>query len=248
MVTTRTGTHDLGYFDSWPAPMYEAMTKLNPCPVINSTTPFYGPLIYTLCRVIPAYRALEMGVAQGWTSGFMAWAIKENNDRHGANGKYYGLDSAPKPEEQKAHDALGLPSEFIHCPEGSVAFLEKQTKWEKDSLDLVFIDGWHNTDYVRRELELVYPLVKDGGRGYILMHDVYATCEQVFREVSKDQRYHFEFVRFLENYGLAILRKMENYDDKKIYWPEGDQPHPEGLDMSVATKFKEGMKTAEKMK
>ena len=86
------GDFNLGYFKEWPAPMYEAMCRLNPAESINSTTPHYGPLLYAIARAIGAHNILEIGVAQGWTSGFLAWAIKENNTRYGMGGKFFAID------------------------------------------------------------------------------------------------------------------------------------------------------------
>lgn len=220
----RTTENDLGYFDVYPAPMWEAMCKVNPADCINSTTPHYGPLLYALGRVIGIHYALEIGVAEGYSSGFLAWAVKECNTRYAANGRFYGLDCSDKSHIQKTHDELGLPSTFIQDHHGSVHWLENQKIIHPETLDLVFIDGLHQTEYVTREVELLYPLVKGNGNGYICLHDVYSTVEEAFLPIARDPRYQFEVMRFLPNYGFGILRKMEGYDHKKIFWgPEGDQ-------------------------
>lgn len=226
---------NLGYFKLYPAPIFEAMARLNPAESINSTTPHYGPLLYTLTRVIGAHRVLEIGVAQGWSSGLMAWGVKENNDRYAAGGKFFAIDIDDKAYIQAEHDAVGLPSKFIHHPEGSVHFLEHPELWplefEKDSFDLIFIDGLHQKDYVRREIELVYPLLKGNGNGYLCLHDVYAFMESLWPEITEQtapdkdgvMKKAWEHVRFLPNYGFGLLRKMEGYDHFKTFWPDGDQ-------------------------
>lgn len=229
LAQRRTGLDDLGYFDKFPAPMYEAMARLSPSGVINSTTPNYGPLLYTLGRAIGAMSVLEIGVAQGWSSGFMAWAVRENGVRHGVQGRYYGVDVAEKDDLRQRCDELQLPVEFIAHPKGSVDFLRQQKRWGPETFDLVFIDGWHNNTYVMQEMELIYPLVKGGGKGYVAMHDVYAYCEGVYKSITNDPRYEWESIRFFDNYGLALLRKMAGYDHDRIHWPEGDQPHAEGF-------------------
>ena len=225
----RASMDDMGYFDTYPAAMYEAMASLSPSSVINSTTPHYGPLLYTLGRAIGVHKVLEIGVAQGWSSGFMAWAVKENNARYGAGGRYYGLDVAEKGELQAHCNALDLPATFIAHPKGSVDWLETQKLIEPETLDLVFVDGWHNNVYVKREIELLYPLVKGNGKGYIAMHDIYAYVEGAWKDIVQDTRYQWEHVRFLDNYGFGLLRKMEGYDPAKVYWPDGDQPHAENF-------------------
>ena len=229
------GDWDLGYFKIYPAPMWEAMTRLNPCEMINSTTPHYGPLLYALGRAIPAFNILEIGIAEGWSSGFMAWAVKENNTRYAMNGHYWGLDISDKLHIQKMHDETGLPSTFIQHEKGSVDFLENKALWPEcwrnEFFDLIFIDGLHQADYVRREMELVYPLLKGNGSGYIANHDVYAFMEGLWPELAAQQapdkegimRPRWEHIRFLENYGFGLMRKMEGYDYKKQFWPDGDQ-------------------------
>lgn len=238
-MKNQNGDWDLGYFLQHPAAMWEAMTRLNPCEIINSTTPHYGPLLYTMGRAIPAFNVLEIGNAEGWSSGFMAWAVKENNTRYKHNGKFYGLDIGDKTHLQKMHEEAGLPSKFIMHEKGSVDFLEHPELWPYEMrnsdkhgfFDLIFIDGLHQKDYVRREIDLVYPLLKGNGNGYLCNHDVYAFMETLWPEIVARQapdkegvmKPAWEHIRFLENYGFGIMRKMEGYDYKKIFWPQGDQ-------------------------
>lgn len=225
--------HNLGYFKIHPAPMWEAMCRLNPCESINATTPHYGPMLYTLASAIPAFNVLEIGVAEGWCSGFMAWAVKQNNQRFGMTGKYIGIDIDGKDHVQAAHDEIGLPSKFYHHPKGSVDFLENYTKdlWTPNSIDLIFIDGLHQIDYLRKEIELILPFLKGGGSGYLCLHDIYAFVEELWPELTEMvapdingiNKPAWESLRFLENYGFGILRKMEGYDYSKRFWPSGDQ-------------------------
>ncbi len=224
-MKNRNGDWDLGYFDIHKAPMWEAMTKMNPCEMINSTTPHYGPMLYSIGRCLPAFNVLEIGVAEGWSSGFLAHAVTENNTRYAMNGKYWGLDIGNKDHLQKMHDEIGLASKFILHEKGSVDFLENESLWpqqwkDRDQagfFDLVFIDGLHEANYVRREMELIYPLMKGNGYGYIAHHDVYAFMEKLWPEIVAKQapdsegvmRPAYEHIRFLENYGFGLLRKME---------------------------------------
>lgn len=227
----RTGDFNLGYFDEYPAPMYEAMCRLNPTEFINGTTPHYGPLLYNLARITGAHYALEIGIAEGWSSGFMSWGVYENNKRFAANGRFYGLDIDDKSLIQKAHDEVGLPSTFIHHKPGSVDWLKSQKLITPDSLHLVFIDGLHYGPYVEQEVDLIYPLLKGNGDGYLVLHDVYAFIENTWPKIVARQapdingimRPAWEHMRFLPNYGLGILRKMEGYDHNKVFWPDGDQ-------------------------
>jgi len=234
MLNNALHPNDQAYFNEFPSPMYEAMTRLN-AGELNGTTPHYGPMLYTIGKAVGAINALEIGVARGWSAGFMAWAVKENNSRYAMNGKYYGLDCSGKTDLQEAHIKMGLPSVFIQDKKGSVHYLENQKEWYPEMFDLIFIDGWHNNKYVQRELELVYPLLKGRGDGYLCFHDIYAFVEEswpkfidrVAPDVVGVMRPAWENIRFAQNYGFGILRKMEGYDHSKVYWPSGDQKDAE---------------------
>lgn len=218
--------HNLGYFDKYPAPMWEAMCRLNPCEQMNATTPHYGPMLYTMASAIPAFNVLEIGVAEGWCSGFMAWAVKQNNARFGMTGKYYGIDIDKKDHLQAWHDEIALPSTFIHHPKGSVDYLRTKP-FPPEFFDLIFIDGLHQNEYLKAEVELLYPMLKGKGTGYLCLHDVYAFVEKAWPDIvgrvapdmNGANKPAWEHLRFRENYGFGILRKMEgsNHDFTNEY-------------------------------
>lgn len=219
----RTDRDDnLGYFSQWPAPMFEAMCKITPAEQMNATTTFYGPLFYFLARALNSANIMEIGNDQGWCSGFLAHAVKDNNARYGNKGRFYGIDRGDKSHLQTEFDKQGLPATFIQDENGSVHWLENQTIIAKESLDLVFVDGLHQNEYVMREVELLYPLIKSKGVGFICLHDVYSTCEEAFDLIVNNPQYKFEYVRLPLNYGFGILRKMEEYSNAK-QWPDGDE-------------------------
>lgn len=196
----RNTDNDLGYFDIYgPAPLFEAMANLSPSPIINSTTTHYGPFLYGLAKLINAKNCLEIGLATGWSSGFLAWACKENN------GFYRGVDICGKGDLKDQMTKLELPHEIICDTQGSVNWLENQDAFGPESLDLVFDDGWHNTEYVQQEVELVYPLLKKNG--ILVMHDVYAACETVYPIIK--EKYPWQTLRILPCYGMGILVKQE---------------------------------------
>lgn len=223
-MDTRTSDNDLGYFDIYKgSDMYEAMCKINPAASINGTTPHYGPFLYLIGKIIGAHTAVEVGQAEGWSSGFMAWAIKENNIRYGMNGRFFGIDISDKSALQKEHDKIELPSTFIQDEKGSVHFLENQKIWQPESIDLIFIDGLHCNPYLIREVELFYPLLKGNGNGYLAIHDVHAMVEDAWPIIIKNTSYQWEHISFLNNYGFGLLRKMNGWDYNKKFWPDGDQ-------------------------
>jgi predicted O-methyltransferase YrrM len=212
---------DKAYLEKYPAPLLGMIMEKNPFPM-NSTTPFYGMLLYSMCRVISAHRVLEIGVDAGWSSWFMAMAVLENSNRHKegkGSFKYIGVDIGNKKDIFDKMKEQGLPVEFLHMDSLDL------TVDMVAPLDLVFQDGWHNTKHCLKELEVIYPALKNNGQGYLIMHDVYSTCEEYFKVVSENkEKWNFEITRFQPNYGVAICRKMEGVDPNKIYWPEGPEP------------------------
>ncbi len=84
-----------------------------------------------------------------------------------------------------------------------------------DSLDIAFLDGEHTTDAVLHEVELIYPLLKEKGFGFIFIHDI---CDMgnsgAWLKLTQDPR--FESIGLEANYGLGILRKLEGvrYEEK----------------------------------
>jgi hypothetical protein len=75
---------------------------------------------------------------------------------------------------------FGDKVEFIREP-SEVAYKEFLPGPYKPIVDFVYIDGNHKYDYVKRDLELYYPLVKSSG--VIGGHDFRADCEGLCRAV-----------------------------------------------------------------
>lgn len=211
---------DKELFDEHPDKIMESIMLHHPS-CINGTLPFYGPLLNFLIKASTGVNALEIGVAQGYSSYFMAQAIQYNNARFKHAGKYVGIDIGDKTPLFEDMRRMDLPVEFWHMDS-----LEALPLMKGREFDVIFQDGYHNTQHCLKELELFYPMLKGKGDGYLVIHDVYAYCEEYYKIMMKDSRYKFESVRFLNNYGLAICRKMEGYDYDKVFWPEGDCKTP----------------------
>ena len=218
---------DAKLFKEYPSDVWEAMMKLHGSH-INHTTPCYGPMFYWLLRAIGAHNAVEIGVAQGYSSWFMAEAIKDNNVRFQMKGSYYGIDVHDKSFIFDEWIKRGQPIKFIHKNSVEVHPLRDMGLQPK-SVDFLFIDGWHQHDHILKEMEIYYPLLKDKGDGYLAIHDVYSWVEKTYQTILNDPRYEWESIRFMNNYGMAILRNMKNYDHKKVHWPQGDQKKEEGF-------------------
>lgn len=208
---------NMTYFKQYPAPMFEAMFNLHVSD-INSTTPYYGPLLYWLCRCANALNVLEIGIFQGWSSFFMASAVKDEGVRQGTPTMYYAVDVSDCSILIKNMLERDLPVKFIQKDSLEL----KPSDWDNKTLDLVFQDGWHSTEYVLAELKILLPFLKDKGYGYWVMHDAYGYCEEAVEEIKKLHP-NWELTRFSQNYGLAIFRNMDNYDYKQKRWPTGPQ-------------------------
>jgi hypothetical protein len=211
----------VGYFQEYPAPVFKAMWEQTFAPM-NSTTPYYGPLLYWLCRCADASDVLEIGIATAWSSVFMAHAVAEANSRYKANGMYYGVDVGDKKDIFAEMHKMNLPAKFIQKDSWDLV----PADWDNRQLNLVFQDGWHSDEYVMRELDILLPYLKGNGDGYWVMHDVYSWCEGVFEKI-KQLHPNWEVIRFKQNYGLAIFRNMDGYDYNARYW-HGPQPHLRG--------------------
>jgi predicted O-methyltransferase YrrM len=72
--------------------------------------------------------------------------------------------------------------------------------------DLVFIDGAHSYDYVKRDTETAFSLLRDG-KGFIFWHD-YDACVGVIELVDELQQKHPEYnLRHIMGTKLAYLHK-----------------------------------------
>jgi len=201
---------DQEYFNDFSAPVMSRIHSGH-YTIINSTIPFFGPMIYFLMRATGAEQALEIGTAEGYTSYYMAHAINDNAVRYQMYGnRYYGIDIALqhtvvenlKKEELPAicyeMDSMKLPG-----PLAGIKF------------DLIFQDGCHDKEHVLYEFKTMYPQLKGGGNGYWIAHDCFGDparnavdgVNEIIRLI-KEGVYDMEYCRIWDIYGLAIFRKM----------------------------------------
>jgi len=216
--------NDDGYFAQYPAPIFEASCKDHIDTVINHSTPYYGPLLYWLVRSCGATYVAEVGVCKGWASYFMASGVKDNMTRWavGENGQYYGIDTSGYTKElQEMMREKGLPVTMIQ--KDSYDLVPEDFK--NDKFGLVFIDGWHSRQHLLKEVDFFYPKIHDTGRGYMVIHDCYGWVLEATLEVINNPKYKWEHIRFFDNCGLAILRRMDNYEERTQAntWKEGPQ-------------------------
>jgi len=204
------------YFDLYPSPMLKAMWEQHVTPMSSITT-YYGPFFYWLCRIIGATRGMEIGIDMGWSTFFMASACKDEAARRGGAYSFYGCDPADRNNIVEKTAERDVKINLLQKDSLDLV----PSDWDNQMLHVVFQDGYHSTEYVMDELEILYPYLADKGNGYWIMHDVYSHCEEVFPKVI--EKYEFEYIRFFSNYGIAILRNMKNYDYNHVHWPQGPE-------------------------
>lgn len=207
---------DEEYFKDFPAPLMKTLQEKHHTN-INSTIPFFGPMLYFLARELGVEKVLEIGHAEGYTAHYLAHAVRDNAVRFQMEkNRYYGVDIAQTEKVRKALEDQGLPVTIRNMDSIN---LRPETFGE--TFDLIFQDGNHSTEYVLAELEAMYPALKGEGKGYWIMHDVFGPAEEGFHAVKKlivAGKYKFEYVRIFTPYGLGIFRKMDGWDESKRHW------------------------------
>ena len=203
--------HNIQYFKDFAAPIMESVQK-DHFTIINSTIPFFGPMFYFLIRAMGCEQALEIGVAEGYSSYYMAHAIKDNATRYQMFGnKFYGIDIALQKNTVENLEADGLPVELhemdsmdLPGPMAGVVF------------DIVFQDGCHDKEHVVHEFKTMYPQLKGDGKGYWICHDCFGDPERnavlgvaEIKRLVDEGFYNMQYCEFWDIYGLAVFRKMD---------------------------------------
>lgn len=213
-----THPKDIEYFNEHPAPVMELIHGSH-FTNINSTITFFGPMLYFLLRALCTEKVLEIGHAEGYTSHYLAHAVKDNGVRFGVSGNcmYYGVDIVQTEKVRAALDAEGLPNTIINLDS---ALITPDT-FKGITFDVIFQDGAHDTAHVLHEIETLYPQLRGDGKGYWIFHDCFGPAEEGFRKLKKmieAGKYKFEWTRIDCVYGIAILRKIDEYDQNKWHW------------------------------
>lgn len=149
-------------------------------------------MLYYLARRSKAKVTLEVGVYHGATSLVLALAVKENGGIHHAiDNVQEHLDRFEKLAEQ-----YGVKDNIrTYCADSG------RMDWEIP-LDLAFIDGDHNTEYVLRDIDVFGSKIKKGG--LLCFHDSFSH----------------------DNPGVGKALELR-WDDEK--WDRLELPYGEGL-------------------
>lgn len=118
-------------------------------------------LIYSVARWSGAKTIVEIGVADGDTSVYLARAAQLNG------GTVYGIDIAPCEATYARMSALGLMRNWRFFQGDSVTF-----PWPpKHVIDFCYVDGDHNIDHQALDMELWGSRMRPGG--YMVTHDLH---------------------------------------------------------------------------
>lgn len=173
---------------------------------MNATSAYYPILIYLVSKFSPPHNILEIGLDQGYGAYYLARAAKE------AGAMYYGVDIDPVicGKIKALLDAEGLPNKIICADTKKLQKIDFVNR-----IDLAFLDGEHNAETVLHEVELIYPLMPEGGWGYLFIHDIVDGGNAgAWLKLKSDSR--FETLGFLQNYGCGVARKLSGLDYEEI--------------------------------
>lgn len=216
-----THDKDVEYFTEYPAPIMELIHSSH-FTNVNSTITFYGPMLYFLARAIGAEQVLEIGHAEGYSSYYLASAVKDNGVRFGMEGNhYYGIDIVQVEKTAEKLKAAGLPATCIEMDSGE---LNDET-FEGQTFDIIFQDGAHDEEHIVHEFKTLWPKLKGKGKGLWIAHDVFGPGQKGCRVIKKmidDGDYQAEYIRLFSVYGLMIIRKLDNWDESKNHWWQND--------------------------
>jgi hypothetical protein len=227
---------DIEYFNEFKAPLMELFHSAH-FTNINSTIPFFGPMLYFFARAIEAHQVLEIGHAECYTAWYLANAVKDNSIRYQvSNSQYYGVDIV---QTESAKERLkGLPATILNMD----SYTLTPNTFKDVTFDIIFQDGAHDEEHVLYELETLYPQLRDKGKGYWVMHDIFGPAEEAYHKVldmmipqgicagdfyterNRDgklhkAKYNFQHCALWSSaYGLGIFRKMDNYDYEERFW------------------------------
>lgn len=208
---------DVEYFREYPAPIMEAIHATQHTN-INSTIPFFGPMFYFLIRQLGCEQVLEIGHAEGYSSFYIASAVKDNATRYGmAGNKYYGIDICQSDKVRQELMKSNLP---VNVFELDSMKLTPQT-FPDVRFDFIFQDGNHDDEHVIYEFETMWPQLKLGGNSFWAAHDCYGPAEEGCRkliQLIKDKKIPVEYIQIPGAYGLLLIRKLEGLDPEKRHW------------------------------
>ena len=210
---------DIEYFEEYSAPVMENVQRMH-FTNINSTIPYFGPMLYFLVRQFGCEQILEIGHAEGYSSFYLAHGIKDNATRFGmAENHYYGIDIVQTDRVREQLENEGLPVTIINKDSMTL----DSNSFPGMIFDMIFQDGCHDTEHVVYEFNAMWAQLKGKGNGYWVAHDAegpaWEGCNEIKR-LLKEREIPHEIISLGGSYGLMIVRKMEGFDYTDNPWKD----------------------------
>lgn len=208
---------DVEWFTEYSAPVMENIHRLH-YTIVNSTIPYFGPMLYLLVRQFGSEQILEIGHAEGYSSFYLAHGVKDNGTRFNMSGnRYYGIDIVQTDSVRAKLEKEGLPAIVQNIDSMT---LTKDT-FPGIVFDMIFQDGCHDKEHIVYEFETMWPQLKAKGDGYWIAHDSegpgWAGCREI-KKILKERNEPHEVISLGGQYGLMIIRKMAGFDYEKDPW------------------------------
>jgi len=210
---------DIEYFQEFPAPVMENVQRMH-FTNINSTIPYFGPVLYFLVRQFGCEQILEIGHAEGYSSFYLAHGVKDNATRFNMQGnRYYGIDIVQTDSTREKLEKENLPVTILNKDSMTL----NSDTFPGIMFDLIFQDGCHDTEHVVYEFNAMWNQLKDKGNGYWIAHDAEGPAWEgcrVIRQILKDKNISHEVLNLGGQYGLMIIRNMTNFDYNNNPWKD----------------------------
>jgi len=163
-------------------------------------------LLYEIALESKPDNILELGVGtKGQSTQIFLSALEENE-----NGRLFSIDiNVRRSIYERIEDRFGKYWTMI-IGDSHSQIVYNQVKDIK--FDLIFIDGDHSYEGVKKDFEMYVPLLKDGG--LLLMHDTINAHEGV-KDFWKEIKYPKVNLEFGKSYkgsipGMGIIQKCKN--------------------------------------
>jgi len=210
---------DIEYFEEYSAPVMENVQRMH-FTNINSTIPYFGPMLYFLVRQFGCEQILEIGHAEGYSSFYLAHGVKDNATRFRMHGNhYYGIDIVQTERVREQLENEGLPITIINKDSMTL----DSNSFPGMVFDMIFQDGCHDTEHVVYEFNAMWSQLKGKGNGYWVAHDAegpaWEGCNEIKR-LLKEREIPHEIISLGGSYGLMIVRKMEGFDYNDNPWKD----------------------------
>lgn len=151
----------------------------------------------SLIRMTKTKKVIEIGVFKGLTSCYIIDAI-------GHDGDYVGIDIEDHRNE-RIKELFSFDNVAFNISD-SVEYLNGV---ESNSVDLVFLDGDHTIEYVKREFFSCMRILKDTGT--VCLHDAnYAGVYELSQFLKKEKHFNVITLETPEKRGLCVINFTEH--------------------------------------